>query len=178
MAHRSGRSMTRYSSSGNVPRPPCREMISPVSTCTRQTHPAASGLPAPGGSRKRAIKPVHNDHDHDQNWNDNRGNEPRTHFVHLSDAERKLRLRGRRWITYNALPSHSSTIRCCLKIGRTDADQWPRFDQRRRTAPDMTGKAGSCSPPDHRRRLIPLVGALIRGLGSTKAGWSRALGPQ
>ena len=32
---------------------------------------------------------------------------------------------------------HSTTIRCCLKIGCIDVDQRPRFDQRRRKTPEV-----------------------------------------
>ena len=41
-----------------------------------------------------------------------------------------------------------------IKIGRTDVDQGPRFDQRRK-APDMAGTADSCSTPRPPASLNP-----------------------
>jgi hypothetical protein len=81
--------------------------------CASVTRYSSSGC-----SRIRAIKPVYNDHDHDQNWNDNRGNQPRTHFVHLFDADRKARLRGAmRQISRRGSASHGQWCQAGLTPG-------------------------------------------------------------
>ena len=59
-------------------------------------------------------------------------------------------------------PSHSSTIRCCLKIGRTDADQWPRFDQRRRKTPEMRLRPYSDVPYASEGQQTPGTRAVAR----------------